>query len=155
MYGLLIAATILIVKLSLGIVLWQTAFIEISQFLFWWYIGSGVLAVGLAVLAWAGDLGTEGARMRHGIASNIGWIIGLSKVPLTHVTPVLYLALRRGLFIFGAYLLTQGVQAVGATFSQDDLSILLGAFCLAGSLLGGLATPQFRRIDYRYPAQQA
>lgn len=155
MYGLFIAATILIVKLSLGIVLWQTVFIEISQFLFWWYIGSGVLAVNFAVLAWAGDLGAEGARMRHGISSNIGLLIGLSRVPVNQIWPVIYLAFRRGLYVLGSYLLTQSVQAVGATFAQNDLHILAGAFCIICGLAVGLVAPQFRRAVFRYPAQQA
>ena len=141
MIGFVIASTIVILKLLTGTPLFETAFIQISNFLFWWYVGTGIAAIGLGILAWAGDLGTEGARMRVGIATPISWMIGLSRKPLDSVWTLLYLIFRRGLFVGGAYLLTLSVQAVGAAFAQDNLMMLLGGICLLVALSMGFLRP--------------
>jgi len=142
----LIASTLAALRLLLDRVLWETAFIEGAQLLFWWYLVAGVVVVALAMLAWAGDLGTEGARLRHGIAGALGWLIGLPRVPLSSKSALLFLMLRRLLLGTGAYMLTQGLRAVGATFVWDGQLLLAGGIILGLGLVMGLFLPLMQRI---------
>ena len=148
MIGFVIATIIVILKLLTNTPLFETAFIQVTSFLFWWYVATGVSSVLLATLAWAGDLGTEGARMRVGIATPISWMIGLSRTPLNSFWTLLFLIVRRGLFVGGAYLLTQSVQAVGAAFAQDNLLLLFGGISIMVAIFLGFIRPQ---SNQQYP----
>lgn len=145
MFGFLIAAALFGLKFASGSALFETAFIESARFLFWWYVVAGSAAVFLAALAWAGDLGTEGARLRHGIPSTLGWLIGLARVPLSWGSALIYLFIRRLALGTGAYLLTQGLQEVGALFIWDERLLLIGGVVLAFGLVGALFVSLLRR----------
>jgi hypothetical protein len=145
-FGFLIASTLVALRLLLDRILWETAFIEGVQFLFWWYLIAGVVVVALAMLAWAGDLGTEGARLRYGIAGALGWLIGLPRVPISSKGALLFLMLRRLLLGVGAYLLTLGLRAVGATFVWDEELLWAGGIILGLGLVMALFVPLLQRL---------
>lgn len=146
MIGLLIALTIAGLRASLGTILPEDVFIGSARILFWWYVATGIAGVSLGALAWAGDLGTEGARLRHGVATALGWMLGVSRLPLQYVGVLFFLAARRTLFAGGAYLWTQGLRAVGATFVRDDQLLLIGAVLLGVGVLSAALTPLLRRF---------
>ncbi len=154
MIGLALGITIFLLKTYLEASLWETLFIESAQILAWWYAIWGICAVTLAILAWAGDLGAEGARLRTGIATPLGWLIGLSRVPVSHPGVILFLLTRRLLFFAGAYFLTLGVRAVGALFVQDELYIAIGGICIILSLVMGLFTGKLKRIQQQMPTKK-
>jgi len=145
MFGFLIAAALFGLKFASGSALLETSFIESARFLLWWYVTTGIAVVFLAALAWAGDLGTEGARLRHGIPSTLGWLIGLARVPLTWGSALIYLLLRRLTLGTGAYLLTRGLREVGALFVRDERLLLIGGVLLAFGLAAALLVPLLRR----------
>jgi len=144
--GLLIALTIAGLRYSLGTILPEDIFIESARVLFWWYVATGIVSVSLGALAWAGDLGTEGARLRHGVATALGWMLGVPRLPLQYVGVLLFLAVRRTLFAVGAYLWTQGLQAVGAIFVRDDQLLLIGAVALGSGLFAIALVPLLRKL---------
>lgn len=129
----------------MGATLFESVFIESARLLFWWYVVSGVVLVSVATLAWAGDLGVEGARLRHGIGSPLSCILGLPRVALCYGGPLVFLILRRLLLALGAYGLTLGVRAVGATFRRDEQLLLVGVVLLGLGLALGLILPLLRR----------
>ncbi len=146
MIGLLLALTIAGLRYAFGTVLPEDVFIGSARFLFGWYLATSLVGISLGALAWAGDLGVEGARLRHGVATALGWMLGVPRLPLQHVGVLIFLVLRRALFVTGAYLWTRGLQAVGATFARDDQLLLLGAVLLGVGLLSGLLVPLLRRV---------
>jgi hypothetical protein len=144
--GLLIALTIAGLRYAFGTVLPEDVFIESARFLFWWYLATSLMGISLGALAWAGDLGVEGARLRHGVATALGWMLGVPRLPLQYVGILLFLTVRRTLFIAGAYLWTRGLQAVGATFTRDDQLLLIGAILLGLGILSATLNPLVRRL---------
>ncbi len=146
MIGLLIALTIAGLRSAFDTVLPEDVFIGSARFLFWWYLSTSLVGVSLGALAWAGDLGVEGARLRHGVATALGWMLGVPRLPLQHVGVLIFLVLRRALFVVGAYLWVQGLRAVGATFARDDRLLLVGAVLLGMGVLSGLLNPLLRRL---------
>ncbi len=147
MFGLLLALTIFALKLFVGTVLLEEALVDGFRFLFWWYVVMGVVTISLAALAWAGDLGTEGARLRHGIATALGWMLGLPRVPLQYKSALVFLILRRLLLGVGVYWLTRGLRAVGATFVWDERLLWAGGLALGVGLLMGVLVPLLRRVS--------
>ncbi|GEM_PF-2935223 len=146
MIGLLIALTIAALRYAFGTVLPEDVFIGSARFLFGWYLATSVVGISLGALAWAGDLGVEGARLRHGVATALGWMLGIPRLPLRYVGILLFLTLRRALFVAGAYLWTQGLQAVGATFARDEQRLLLGAVLVGLGVLSGGLVPWLRKF---------
>lgn len=150
MFGLLIALAIGAIKLSVLSILLEDVLVDGVRFLFHWYISTGVVTISLGALAWAGDLGTEGARLRHGIISPLSWMIGVPRLPLRDGKILLFLAVRRLLLVVGAYLLTRGLQAVGATFIWDGRLLLAGGIILGLGLIAVVFSPILRRLG-RHP----
>lgn len=146
MIGLFLALTIAGLRYAFGTMLPEDVFIGSARFLFWWYLATGIVGISLGALAWAGDLGVEGARLRHGVATALGWMLGVPRLPLQYWGVLFFLALRRALFVAGAYLWTEGLRAVGATFARDDRLLLLGAVLLGLGVLSGLLVPLLRRV---------
>lgn len=146
MIGLLIALTIAGLRYAFGTVLPEDVFIGSARFLLGWYLTTSAVGISLGALAWAGDLGVEGARLRHGVATALGWMLGIPRLPLQHVGVLLFLAGRRALLVAGAYLWTRGLQAVGATFARDDRLLLIGAILLGLGVLSAALNPLVRRL---------
>lgn len=146
MIGFIVAATYAALRFALYPVLRETVFIEASWLLFGWYLATGFIMVATAVLVWAGDFGSEGARMRHGVATTLAWAFGLAHVPMASLTPTMALAVRRLILVVGAFWWTQGLQAMGAEFVRDESTLIMGAIAIGvGLLLGGLRWP-LRRL---------
>lgn len=152
MIGVLLAAAIGGLRFATGHPLLENVFIESSRFLYGWYWVTGVASILVGTLAWAGDLGTEGARLRYGAGSVLSWMLGLPRVPLGG-SPLLLLVVRRVLLGVGAFLLTKGLQPVGATFVRDEELLLVGGTVLVvGLALGLLALLVRRRLRVRTPS---
>lgn len=145
MIGFIVAAAYAGLRLALTSALPETVFIETARFLLGWYVLSGLVLVASAVLAWAGDLGSEGARMRHGVATPLAWALGLARVPLSAMGPLIALAVRRLIFVVGAFWWVQGLRPVGAEFVRDDPTLIAGAVALGIGLTLGLARWPLRR----------
>lgn len=158
MIGFIVAAIYAALRLALYPVLQETVFIEASWLLFGWYLVTGCVMVATAVLVWAGDFGSEGARMRHGVATPLAWALGLARVPMASLMPTAALAVRRVALILGAFWLTRGLQAVGAEFVRDEPMLIMGGIAVGiGLLLGGLRWPMRRlarspRLDAEPPS---
>ena len=146
MIGFLVAATYAALRLALNPALPETVFIETSRLLFGWYLLSGFVMVATGTLVWAGDFGSEGARMRHGVATPLAWALGLARVPLSSPTPLLALALRRLILGLGALWWMQGLRAVGAEFVRDEPTLIMGAVAIGIGLLLGLMRWPMRRL---------
>ena len=73
-------------------------------------------------------------------------MLGVPRLPLRHVGVLIFLVLRRALFVTGAYLWTRGLRAVGATFTRDDQLLLIGAILLGLGVLSGLLIPLLRKM---------
>ncbi len=148
MIGFLVAATYAALRLALTPALPETVFIEASRLLFGWYLTTGLLTVATATLVWAGDFGSEGARMRHGVATPLAWALGLARVPMASLAPLMALAVRRLLLGVGAFWWMQGLRAMGAEFVRDEPTLVMGAVALGiGLLLGLLCWPMRRMAD--------
>ena len=145
MFGFLIAVALFGLQFWVKNELLETAFVGSIQFLFWWYVLAGALTISVAALAWAGDLGTEGARLRHGISGSLGWMLGLPRVPLYHKGALYFLMTRRWLLGVGAYLLTRGLQSVGATFEWGEGVLWAGGITLGIGLLALVFVPLMRK----------
>lgn len=146
MIGFLVAATYAALRYAFNPALPETVFIEASRLLFGWYLASGFILVATASLVWAGDFGSEGARMRHGVATPMAWALGLARVPLASLTPLLALVIRRLILVLGAFWWTRGLQAVGAEFVREESTLIVGAVALAIGLLLGLLRRPMRRL---------
>ena len=146
MIGFCIAATYAALRWALTPALPETVFIEASRFLLVWHVVSGFILIASATLAWAGDLGSEGARMRHGVATPLAWALGLPHVPLSSLSPLLALAIRRLLLTLGAFWWMRGLRAVGAEFVRDEPTLIAGAIALGLGLLLGLLRWPMRRL---------
>jgi hypothetical protein len=129
----------------MGNQLLETAFVVSARFLFWWYLATGLLLISLAALIWAGDLGTEGARLRHGVVSALSWMMGVPRMPL-HLKGALYFLMVRRLFLgVGAYFLVRGLQPAGATFAWDERLLWAGGIALFIGLITSSLPPLLRR----------
>ncbi|MBI1729130.1 hypothetical protein HY229_08375 [Candidatus Acetothermia bacterium] len=155
MIGLCTALVLAALKLSLEENLWETTIIQSAQFLWWWYLLTGLFLSGIVILAWAGDLGVEGARLRAGIATPVSWLTGLSRIPVNHLGVVVFLCARRLILLLGAYFLMQGIQAVGALFTRDESYFVLGGVFLALGLGMGLFSSAIRRDPKRVPIEES
>ena len=146
MFGFLIALALFGLQFLINRELLETAFVNSVLALTWWYAAAGVITVSLAALVWAGDLGTEGARLRHGVSSSLAWMLGLPRVSLHRKGVLYFLLLRRTLLALGSYLLMQGLQPAGATFIWDESFLWAGGALLAMGLMAFLFVPLLRKI---------
>lgn len=145
MIGFLIALALFCLQLWVKNELLETAFVNNVHFLFWWYVATGVVTISLAALVWAGDLGVEGARLRYGISSSLGWMLGLARVPLQYKRTLYFLLVRRLLMGAGVFLLMRGLQPAGATFAWDEGYLWVGGIVLGVSLLALVFVPLVRK----------
>ncbi len=145
MFGFLLAVSLFGIQFWIMNELYETSFIESARFLFWWYALAGAFVIGVAVLSWAGDLGTEGARLRHGVSSALGWMIGLPRVPLRRKSALNFLIVRRLCFSVGAFLLVRGLQPAGATFEWHEGRLWAGAITVSVGVLLFAIVPLLRR----------
>jgi len=145
MIGFIIAVTLVALKLLIDTASPELAIIQTIHILFWWYLSTGVIILTLTTLAWAGGLGSEGARMRFGIATPLAWLSGINRMPLTNGFVFIYLSVRRALFLVGAYFMMHSFHDIGTGFIRDEVAFLGGMFALIAGLVVRLINPHFTR----------
>jgi len=145
-FGFLIAVALFALRFLIRNELLETALVDSIHFLLWWYVAAGVVTISLGALAWAGDLGTEGARLRHGVSSALAWMLGLPRLSLRRKSVLYYLMLRRVLLGLGAILLAQGLQPIGATFAWDERYLWAGAVLMGVGLIASVFLPVLRKL---------